>query len=338
LKLTGCHVYGVVVTPELIAMLPLGDELRATFDRLALAGTVDLVMGSIEKNGDEFRVRESQLKATGVSLGAERSMRADSFMVGKLSAKMANGLFELGGDLYLENAVFWDIPIVKCNGKLKGDSAGVRFEAINGDLIGYEMRDGQRLALGKIYAEESRFGIQFADGSFETRLRLQDVNLPAAIRVFGGDPGKVGGTFRCSLDLDGIVSDVGTYRGRGDLSVRARNVVTLPVFYKMFNSLDVLSLFEKKDPWTNVNVDFAVKERVLDMARIRIDSPDVLLQGPGTLTFAGIVKADLKANQGMGISPIGWVTRMISHAVFAGVRIDGPISDPRVNAYGVAGG
>ena len=51
-----------------------------------------------------------------------------------------------------------------------------------------------------------------------------------------------------------------------------------------------------------------------------------------------MVKADLKTNQGMGISPIGWVTRLISHAVFAGVRVEGPVGDPRVDAYGMTGG
>jgi hypothetical protein len=251
--------------------------------------------------------------------------------------KAGGGLFELGGKFYLRDARFFDIPLVACNGKLAADAGGVRFEALDGDLYGYETRNGQKFALGKIYSETSRIEILFGDGAFDARLRLQDVNVPATIRVFGGDPGKVEGTFRCALDVSGTISEVGTYRGQGDLSVRARNIVSLPVFYKMFNSLDVLSLFERKDPWTNVEVDFAMKDRVFDMKRMRIDSPDVLLEGPGTLTFAGNIKADLKANQGMTISPIGWVTRLISHAMFAGVRIEGPLSDPRVNAYGVAG-
>jgi len=113
--------------------------------------------------------------------------------------------------------------------------------------------------------------------------------------------------------------------------------VSLPVFYKMFNSLDVLTVFQRTDPWTKVEVVFEIVESVIRMKKIRIDSPDVLLEGPGTLTFAGMVKADLKANGGLGISPIGWVTRIISKAVFAGVRIEGPVGDPKVDAYSAAG-
>ena len=72
--------------------------------------------------------------------------------------------------------------------------------------------------------------------------------------------------------------------------------MSLPVFYKMFNSLDVLTVFQRTDPWTKVEVVFEIAESVMRMKKIRIDSPDVLLEGPGTLTFAGMVKADLKAN------------------------------------------
>jgi hypothetical protein len=106
----------------------------------------------------------------------------------------------------------------------------------------------------------------------------------------------------------------------------------------MFNSLDVLAIFDRKDPWTRIEVGFDVTRQVVNMRRMRIDAPDVLLQGLGTLTFAGMIKADLKANQGVGISPIGWVTRLISHVVFSGVRIEGPISDPKVDAYSLTGG
>ena len=113
--------------------------------------------------------------------------------------------------------------------------------------------------------------------------------------------------------------------------------MSLPVFYKMFNSLDVLTFFQRTDPWTKVEVVFEVKDSVLRMEKIRIDSPDVLLEGPGTLTFAGMVKANLRANGGLGISPIGWVTRIISKAVFAGVTIEGPVGDPKVDAYSAAG-
>src|SRR5262249_24540784 len=147
------------------------------------------------------------------------------------------------------------------------------------------------------------------------------------------------GMFRTSVDLRGALGDSGSLKGTGDFSIRARNVVSLPVFYKMFNSLDVLSIFDqKKDPTTKIDAEFAVGDRVLRIPKVRIDSPDIVLQGAGTRTFAGQVKADLKTNQGTTISPIGWVTRLISHAVFAGVRIEGPIGDPRVDAYGMGGG
>jgi hypothetical protein len=338
MKLTGVSLHGIEITPGLIAMLPVSDEMKAKLDRLSLTAAVDLVLGSIEMNGDEFRVRKSQLKASRFAIGSDRLIAAESLTIGDLGIKAGGGLFELDGGLYLRDAMFHKIPVPALDGRIAADAEGIRLEALDGDLYGYEENKGQKHALGKIYREESRFEIRFADGSFDTHLRLQDVNLPATIRTLGGDPGKVSGTFRSLIDLDGTIDDVGTYRGRGDLSVRARNVVSLPVFYKMFNSLDVLSLFEKKDPWTNVEIDFAVKNRVLEMPRMKIDSPDVLLVGPGTLTFAGVIKADLKSNQTLGISPIGWVTKIISSAVFAGVRIEGPIGDPRVNAYSVAGG
>jgi hypothetical protein len=221
-------------------------------------------------------------------------------------------------------------------GKVAADAAGIRFDSIEADLLGYETREGQRFALGKINPETSTLELRF-EGTFATTLRLQEVNLPGTIRAFEGNPGKVSGTFGSRITLSGTMGDDATYTGAGDLSVRARNVVSLPMFYKMFNSLDVLSIFEKSDPWTEMKVTFSVDRRILNMRRIRIDAPDILLEGPGTLTFGGIIDADLRANQGVGISPIGWVTRLISHVVFAGVKIDGPIGDPRMSPYSIAG-
>jgi hypothetical protein len=247
-------------------------------------------------------------------------------------------MIDVRGDFTFRGARILDIPVPKLSGKITADPQGVRFESIDGDLFGYETRQGQRFSLGKINPETSRLELFFDEGAFDVRLRVQDANLPAAIRALGGNPRQVNGTFRTSIDLSGIARDQTTWRGQGDLALRARNVVSLPMFYRMFNSLDVLSMFERTDPWTKVDVDFGVKERILTMPRIRVDSPDIVLQGPGTLTFDGVVRADLKANQGVGISPIGWVTRLVSHVVFSGVRIDGPIGDPRVSPYSLAGG
>jgi hypothetical protein len=336
--LNSCAFNGLALTPAVMAMIPMSDETRASLEKIGLTGSVDLVFPSIRWDGTEAHGTKAQVLASRVAIGEGGKFRADFLQIDKLSVRAGGGRFDLGGQFFLRGARVFDFPVPACNGKIAADRSGIRFEALDADLLGYdEDRKGQRFALGKVNPEVSGLEVQFDEGTFDLRLRLQEVNLPATIRALGGDPGKVAGTLRAAIDLDGDLNDSSTYRGKGDLSIRARNVVSLPVFYKMFNSLDVLSVFERTDPWTKVEVAFGIEDRVVKMKPIRIDSPDVLLEGPGTLTFAGHVKADLRANGGLGISPIGWVTRLISKAVFAGVTIEGPVGDPKVNAYSAAG-
>jgi hypothetical protein len=339
LSLKGCTARGVEITSQTIALLPLEPEVKAKIENLGLTGSLDLMVGTLSWDGSALEVRKSRLNGARVAIGAERPVRADALRVANLSVDSGGDLIDLRGEFVLENARIFDIPMPRCSGRLRADVAGIRLESIDGDILGYDPRQKTtRVPLGKINPETSRFEAFFAEGGFDTHLALQEVNVPAALRALGGTPGQISGTMRSNVDMRGAFGDAGSLKGSGDMSFRVWNVVSLPVFYKMFNSLDVLSFFDqRKDPWTKVDAEFTVADRVMRLPKVRIDSPDLVLQGAGSLTFAGHVKADLKTNQGLGISPIGWVTRIISQAVFAGVRIEGPISDPRVDAYGMTG-
>jgi hypothetical protein len=337
LDLVGVSVRGLRIGPETLAILPIGPDAKTKLAALDLRGAIDLSATGVRYQDGVVTASRGRLVVAGLAVGADQAFRADRFTVEKMTFKAGGGAFQLDGDFGARGASVRNIPVPAMIGRVTADVEGVRFDRVEADLFAYDVRDGRRFSLGKVNPEASSVAFRFEDASFDLDLRFHEVNLPAAIRAFGGDPGRVSGTFSSRVALRGVLGEDATYEGSGSLTVRARNVVSLPVFYRLFNSLDILRVFEKTDPWTRIDVDFAAANRILDMRRIRIDAPDVMLEGPGTLSFDGNVRADLKANQGIGVSPIGWVTRLISHVMFAGVRVDGPIGDPRVSAYPIGG-
>jgi hypothetical protein len=57
-SITGCSLRGVEITPGVMALLPFGPELRASLDRLAPTGSIDLMVGSFEWDGSDARLKK----------------------------------------------------------------------------------------------------------------------------------------------------------------------------------------------------------------------------------------------------------------------------------------
>ena len=191
-----------------------------------------------------------------------------------LSVKAGAGLFDLGGEFILHGARVLRHPGAAVQRQdrrgLPPESGSRRSTATSSAT---RRATASKFALGKINPETSRFEVRFDDGCVRFAASAAGSERsrgdPRARRQPG--PGLGDAPLR-GRSLGSPQRRRHVSRARGDLSIRARNVVSLPVFYKMFNSLDVLSVFEKNDPWTKVEVDFAMKDRVVRHA----EDPDRL--------------------------------------------------------------
>ncbi len=325
--------------PWVLDALPVSAETRAKLNGLRFRGITDLTIGSLTIDSKETVATGCQLKAWGLTQGERERIRADYAEVQKFSLTSDEDGLKLSGRLALDGATLFGVPVPRLRAKASIGSGSLVLTAVDADLIGYEPDGkGGKVPDGKIDSEQTRFELRLGDGGFLVRVDLRDVNFPAVVRALGASPGKVRGLMRGFVELSGVADDPATYSGHGELTALARNLIEMPVFYKLFNSLDLLSYFQGGDGRTSIKIGLDVKDRVVQLPAVRIDAPELTLDGTGRLTFEGIIHADLKASQTVGLSPIGWITDLISAVVFAGVTIDGPIEDPQVGSYSLGGG
>jgi hypothetical protein len=315
----------------LVGLLPLAPETKARLTALGLSGALDVSAGTVVKDARGLTVARPSIALRDVAVGEKArvaSMGLDraSIVIG------ADGLVDVQGDLVASGLVIFDVPATKLRARLRVDAVGVELKRISADLFGYAPAEppAAPAPYGRLDDETSRALYGFTTDAFETDLRFVDVNVAAAVRAFGGKAAEIDGTFGVRLALGGTASSPESYVGAGSLQGIARKVVELPFFLKLFQQLDVTSLFQPADPPTRIRADFEITDRRIQSSNVMVDARDVVLKGSARVGFSGGLRADLDASYGIGLLPTTWLSHILSSAVAPGVVIDGTLSDPKV--------
>jgi len=315
------------LAPWLFDALPIPEETRAKLAEVGFGGVLQLTVGTLKRDGGAWEAYRTAFEIRDFALGG--GLRAGALRsTGDLRLRVdAQGRLVAATRFEMNDAVAYGVPAPRIRGHLDADSHGVRIAQLDADLFGYAppLPSGAVRPWGKLEDDSSRVEFLFHDGAFDLELLFANLDVAAAVRAMGGDPGETRGSFGGGLKLVGRTGASDTWFGGGSITGHLRKAVDLPFFLQLFKSLDVVTLFQPADPTTRVQATFEIRDRRIESRDVVVDARDVRLEGAARVDFGGVARADLVAHYSMGVMPWTWIGNLVAATAAPGVVIEGPL-------------
>ncbi|MBI1849005.1 MAG: hypothetical protein HYR85_01545 [Planctomycetes bacterium] len=206
--------------------------------------------------------------------------------------------------------------VSKVSARLMGRPSTFLAYRISGDFYGGQIvqRDSKVLIrLGKPTQYEGHLGIVEVDAE------------QLAADLFPGQS-DVKGTARTNIDFHGSGSSIVDLEASGALRVRDGRLLRLPLIDSLLRLLSIKS----RPAFRDMDVEFAVRDGVVDFQRFDFSSLAMSLEGTGTLDMDGTLDLIFKTTiaPDLKLWVIDWVLDWLKGTFFA-VHVYGPIENPR---------
>jgi AsmA-like protein len=180
---------------------------------------------------------------------------------------------------------------------------------------------------GQILQRESTVQLRFGDPTrYEGKVAIVEVDAEKlAADLFPGQS-DVKGTARASMEFHGFGSSIVDLQASGELRVREGQLLRLPLIDSLLRLLSIRS----RPSFRDMDVEFAVRDGVVDFERFDFSSTPMSLEGTGTLDMDGTLDLIFKTTIAPDVKlfVIDWILDWLKGTFFA-VRVWGPIENPR---------